>query len=43
MRTGRVRPTVPKAGVTRARRRYESGGKVQKGNSYKCGGKIKRK
>ena len=28
--TGRPKPVVPKAGVTRNRRRYEDGGKVKK-------------
>lgn len=38
-RTGRPKPVVPKAGVTKNReRRYTSGGKL-----YKCGGKLKNK
>jgi len=38
-KTGRAKPVVPKAGVTRNRdRRYSEGGKV-----YKCGGKLKTK
>lgn len=41
--TGRAKPAIPKAGVTKKKRRYDDGGKVQKGksNSYKCGGKLK--
>lgn len=42
MATGRAKPAVPKAGVTKKRRRYEDGGKVAKPNSYKCGGKMKK-
>ena len=29
-RTGRARPTTPKAGVTKTHRRYGCGGKVKK-------------
>ena len=37
-KVSRVRPTVPKAGVTKNRaRRYACGGKI-----YKCGGKLKK-
>ena len=41
--TGRAKPAVPKAGVTKSKRRYGEGGKVskKKGNTYKCGGKLK--
>jgi hypothetical protein len=41
--SGRAKPAVPKAGVTKSKRRYGDGGKVSKGkkNSYKCGGKLK--
>jgi hypothetical protein len=42
MATGRAKPAVPKAGVTKSRRRYSNGGKLSKGNSYKCGGKLKK-
>jgi hypothetical protein len=43
MATGRAKPVVPKAGVTKnSKRRYDKGGKVSKGNSYKCGGKLKK-
>jgi hypothetical protein len=43
MTTGRAKPVVPKAGVTKnPKRRYGNGGKVSKGNSYKCGGKLKK-
>ena len=40
---GRAKPAVPKAGVTKKKRRYDDGGKVsrKKGNTYKCGGKLK--
>lgn len=41
MATKRAKPAVPKAGVTKKKRRYDNGGKVSKGNSYKCGGKLK--
>ena len=38
-RTGRAKPPVPKAGVTKNRgRRYGEGGRI-----YKCGGKLKTK
>lgn len=38
-KTGRAKPLVTKAGVTRNReRRYNGGGKL-----YKCGGKLKNK
>ena len=38
-RTGRAKPAIPKAGVTKNRsRRYGCGGKI-----YKCGGKLKTK
>lgn len=41
-RTGRAKPLVAKAGLTRdPKRRYSNGGKL-KSNSYKCGGKIKK-
>ena len=39
----RVKATTPKAGVTKKKRRYDNGGKVPKGNSFKCGGKLKSK
>jgi hypothetical protein len=40
----RVKAMTPKAGVTKNRsRRYGCGGKVSKGTSYKCGGKLKSK
>lgn len=40
----RVKATTSKAGVTKNRkRRYDNGGKVSKGNSFKCGGKLKSK
>lgn len=39
----RIKATTPKAGVTKNKRRYGCGGKMSKGNSYKCGGKIKSK
>jgi hypothetical protein len=40
--SGRSKPAVPKAGVTKSKRRYDKGGKVsKKGNTYKCGGKLK--
>ena len=42
MKTGRAKPVVPKAGFTKTKRRYGCGGKMSKGNSYKCGGKIKK-
>lgn len=29
-KTGRAKPTTPKAGVTKTRRRYACGGKVKK-------------
>lgn len=29
-RTGRAKPTAPKAGVTKTHRRYECGGKLKK-------------
>lgn len=29
-RTGRSKPTSPKAGVTRKKRRYDCGGKIKK-------------
>lgn len=38
-RTGRAKPAIPKAGVTKNRdRRYSEGGKL-----FKCGGKLKTK
>lgn len=42
MATRRAKPAVPKAGVTKSKRRYDDGGKVSKSNSYKCGGKMKK-
>ena len=39
----RVKATTSKAGVTKSKRRYGYGGKMPKGNSYKCGGKLKSK
>ena len=39
----RVKATTPKAGVTKNKRKYSCGGKVSKGNSFKCGGKLKSK
>ena len=42
MKTGRAKPAVPKAGYTKSKRRYGCGGKMPKGNSYKCGGKLKK-
>ena len=42
MATRRAKPAVPKAGVTKAKRRYGCGGKMSKGNSYKCGGKLRK-
>lgn len=39
--TNRAKPAVPKAGVTKSKRRYGEGGKVSKGKKYKCGGKFK--
>ena len=41
-KTGRAKPAVPKAGVTKKRRRYDEGGKMSKGNAYKCGGKLRK-
>ncbi len=39
----RRKPLVPKAGVSKSpKRRYGCGGKMTKGNSFKCGGKIKK-
>lgn len=39
----RRKPLTPKAGVTKnGKRRYGCGGKMPKGNSYKCGGKVKK-
>lgn len=29
-KTGRAKPTVPKAGVTKKKRRYDCGGKIKK-------------
>ena len=43
MATRRAKPVAAKAGVTKnPKRRYGDGGKVSKGNSYKCGGRIKK-
>lgn len=39
----RVKATTSKAGVTKSKRRYGTGGKISKGNSFKCGGKLKSK
>lgn len=43
MTSRRAKPAIPKAGVTKSKRRYDDGGKTIKGkkNSYKCGGKLK--
>lgn len=41
-KTGRAKPLIAKAGVTKNRsRRYSSGGSMK--NIYKCGGKLKTK
>lgn len=40
--TGRAKPVVAKAGVTKKKRRYDDGGKMSKGSTYKCGGKLKK-
>lgn len=43
MTTRRAKPVAAKAGVSKnPKRRYCSGGKMSKGNSFKCGGKIKK-
>lgn len=42
MAVGRPKPVASKAGFTKKKRRYDSGGKVSKRNSYKCGGKLKK-
>lgn len=43
MATKRAKPVAAKAGVTRnGKRRYADGGKVSKGNTFKCGGKLKK-
>ena len=40
-KSGRAKPAIPKAGVTKNRsRKYGCGGKM---NTYKCGGKLKSK
>ena len=39
---GRAKPAVPKAGVTKGKRRYGCGGKMPKGKTFKCGGKLKK-
>lgn len=43
MTTRRAKPVAIKAGTSKnPKRRYGCGGKMSKGNSYKCGGKIKK-
>lgn len=42
MATRRAKPAIPKAGVTKSKRRYSCGGKMTKATSYKCGGKLKK-
>ena len=38
----RAKPVTIKAGVTKnPKRRYGDGGKVSKGKSFKCGGRLK--
>lgn len=40
-KTGRAKPLAAKAGLTRdSKRRYCGGGKLAKGKSFKCGGKL---
>jgi hypothetical protein len=39
----RVKATTPKAGVTKGKRKYGCGGKIPKGNPFKCGGRLKTK
>lgn len=39
----RRKPLTPKASVSKnGKRRYGTGGKLSKGNCFKCGGKIKK-
>lgn len=43
MKSRRPKPVAAKAGVTKnPKRRYDNGGKVSKGHSFKCGGRLKK-